>query len=63
MHAARSVALKCKEDSTWPWLTELVKRRPHNVVVAAIANKLARTIWAVLMKGQPWNPNAWQGTV
>jgi transposase len=32
-------------------------------VVAAIANKLARTIWAVLIKGQPWNPNAWQGTV
>lgn len=63
MHAARSVVLKCKEGSTWPWLTELVKRRPHNVVVAAVANKLARTIWAVLIKGQPWNPNAWQGTV
>ena len=31
------------------------------MMVAAVANKLARTIWAVLIKGQPWNPNAWQG--
>ena len=27
----------------------------------ALANKLARTIWAVLIKGQPRNPYAWPG--
>ena len=29
------------------WLTELVKRRPKNVAVVAMANKMARTIWAL----------------
>lgn len=62
MHAARSVVLKSHEASTWPWLQTLLKRRPYNVVVAAVANKLARTIWAVLAKGQAWNAQAWQGT-
>ncbi|HEY1534297.1 MAG TPA: hypothetical protein VGL55_03950 [Steroidobacteraceae bacterium] len=39
------------------WLTELLKRRPFNVVVAALANKLARTIWAVLAHGKPYQPH------
>lgn len=60
MHAARSVVLKSHEASKWPWLQTLLKRRPYNVVVAAVANKLARTIWAVLAKGQPWNAQVWQ---
>src|ERR1700730_13051932 len=29
------------------WLSELVKRRPKNVAVVAMANKMARTIWAL----------------
>lgn len=28
--------------------------------VVAVANKLARTIWAVLARGQAWRPQAWQ---
>lgn len=36
----------------------LLRRRPYNVVVAAAANKLARTIWAVLAKGKPYDPAA-----
>lgn len=32
---------------------------PYSVVVAAVANKLARTIWAVLSKGKPWQPVQW----
>ena len=61
MHAARSVVLQSHEASTRPWLQTLLKRRPYNVVVAAVANKLARTIWAVLAKGQAWSAQAWQG--
>jgi transposase len=30
------------------WVQELSKRRPSNVVTIALANKMARTIWAVL---------------
>jgi len=38
----------------------LLQRRPYNVVVATVANKLVRTIWAVLAKGQAWRAQAWQ---
>jgi transposase len=42
MHAARSVIIRGERTA---WLSALPKRRPFNVVVAALANKLARTIW------------------
>jgi hypothetical protein len=29
-------------------------------VVAAVANKLARPIWAMLAKGQSWRANTWR---
>ncbi len=46
IHGARSVLAHTKEPSTW--LQEIGKRRPLNVVAVAIANKTARTIWALL---------------
>ncbi|MDB0544197.1 IS110 family transposase [Ralstonia solanacearum] len=48
MHDARSVITRGTRS---PWLDGLLQRRPFNVVVAAMANKLARTIWAVLYRG------------
>ncbi|WP_197339990.1 IS110 family transposase [Ralstonia solanacearum] len=48
MHGARSVITRGTRS---PWLDGLLQRRPFNVVVAAMANKLARTIWAVLYRG------------
>ena len=30
------------------WAVNLAERRPRNVAVVALANKMARTIWAVL---------------
>jgi transposase len=59
MHGARAV-VRSDRATSWPWLSELLKRRPYSVVVAAVANKLARTIWAILAKGQAWRPQAWQ---
>jgi transposase len=59
MHGARAV-VRSDRATSWPWLAELSKRRPYSVVVAAVANKLARTIWAVLAKGTQWQPRAWQ---
>src|SRR5579863_5276871 len=32
----------------YPWVTELLARRPAKVVAVALANKMARTAWAVL---------------
>jgi len=60
MHGARAVVIRSNDGPTWPWLAALLKRRPYSVAVAAVANKLARTIWAVLARGQAWRPEAWQ---
>jgi transposase len=35
-----------------PWLQGLLARRTPNVVVVALANKMARTIWALLAHGR-----------
>jgi transposase len=34
-----------------PWLTQLLARRPFNVVAVALANKMARMAWALIAKG------------
>jgi len=34
-----------------PWLSALLARRPFKVVAVALANKMARIIWALLTKG------------
>ena len=46
IHGARSVLTHSKEPA--PWITKLRQRRPLNVAVVALANKMARTIWALL---------------
>jgi transposase len=45
IHGARAVLLHTKTPS--PWLQQLRQRRPLNVVVVALGNKIARTIWAL----------------
>jgi transposase len=52
IHGARSVMARGKHS---PWVAALLKRRPYSVAVAALANKLARTIWAVLARGRPYD--------
>ncbi len=37
-----------------PWLGELVHRKPTKVAAVALANKIARTAWAVLATGEPY---------
>jgi len=38
-----------------PWLRGLLSRRPKNVVIVALANKIARTIWALLVHGRTFD--------
>jgi transposase len=52
IHGARSVLNHSKEPG--PWLEQMKKRRPANVVVVAQAAKMARTIWAVTAKEQSY---------
>jgi len=35
----------------YPWLTQLLARKPFKVVAVALANKMARTAWALLAHG------------
>jgi transposase len=46
IHGARSVIIGAKERAVW--VERLRSRRPLNVAVVALANKMARTIWALL---------------
>jgi transposase len=39
-----------------PWLQGLLSRRPKNVAIVALANKIARTIWALLAHGRTFDP-------
>jgi len=38
----------------YPWLTQLLARRPFKVVAIALANKMARVAWALLARGQTY---------
>ena len=46
IHGARAVLTTAKDPG--PWVSALRQRRPLNVAVVALANKMARTIWAIL---------------
>jgi transposase len=55
-HGARAV-VNFQVKNRNPWIDQLRSRRPHNVVVVAQANKIARTIWALLAKNRQYDPN------
>ena len=40
-----------QQPEKYPWLTQLLARRPFKVVAVALANKMARIAWALLAKG------------
>ena len=52
VHGARAVMRWHGTKSSW--LSGLLKRRPFNVAVVALANKLARIAWAVMARGEDY---------
>jgi transposase len=52
IHGARSVLAHATEPGEWIRL--MAKRRPPNVVTVALANKMARMIWAILAHDRPY---------
>lgn len=52
IHGARAVLTHAKEPGAW--VREISQRRPPNVVTVALANKMARTIWALLAYDRPY---------
>ena len=53
IHGARAVLTHSKVRSSW--LEALSARRTWNTVVVALANKMARTIWALLAHGRTYD--------
>jgi transposase len=56
---ARAIVGRAKPSS---WIERLLQRRHFNVVVTAVANKMARTVWAVLAKGVAFDQVKWNPT-
>lgn len=54
IHGARAVITHAKARD--PWVEALLARRPLNAVVVALANKMARTLWALLAHGRHYEP-------
>jgi transposase len=50
---AVSVLRRAKNNpERFPWVTRLLARRPFKVVAVALANKMARIAWALMMSGK-----------
>jgi transposase len=41
-----------------PWLRQLLQRRPRKLCAVALANKMARIAWALMINGQDYRPPA-----
>jgi transposase len=55
IHGARSViAHQRRAKRLSPWLSGLLQRRPLNVAVVALANKMARTAWGLAAHGRSY---------
>src|ERR1700724_3065104 len=56
IHGARAVVMRSKRDriAMGAWMTSLEMRAPRNVLIVAMANKLARIAWAVLSPAQDY---------
>ncbi|AOY01367.1 IS110 family transposase [Jeongeupia sp. USM3] len=59
VQGARAVMQRAdrRDDALGTWLRGLLGRRHSNVVACALANKLARIVWAVLAKGGQYQPH------
>ena len=55
IHGARTALTRTKAPPQWQ--LRLVSRRPLNVATVALANKTARTAWALLAHDREYNPN------
>ena len=42
--------------SASPWLLKLLERKPRKVAAVALANKMARVLWAMMARGEGYRP-------
>ena len=55
IHGARAALTSSKVPPEWA--VRLAERRPPNVATVALANKMARTIWALLAHDRAYQAN------
>jgi hypothetical protein len=46
--------------SALPWLLKLLERRPRKLAAVALANKMARIVWAMMARGEAYRPRAFE---
>lgn len=56
--AAAMVQQARRHPDKHPWLIALLARRPAKVAIVALANKMARVAWAVLVRGETYRAPA-----
>lgn len=49
------------DPSVSPWIAGLLQRMPAKQAAVAVANKLARIAWAILVSGKTYNASALAG--
>jgi transposase len=49
---ATAVIGQAKPGRTAPWLLALLARKPKKLAALALANKMARTVWAMMVSGE-----------
>jgi len=56
---ASAVLLQAKRGrlkTPWPWLAKLCLHKPHKLAAVALANKLARIAWKLMVSGETYRP-------
>ncbi|ESZ01969.1 hypothetical protein X737_38780 [Mesorhizobium sp. L48C026A00] len=56
-HAVRRFSRTGKAPST-RWAADLLMKKPYNVLAVALANKIARVVWALMMSGRRFEASA-----
>jgi hypothetical protein len=54
---ATAVIRHAKPGRASAWLLALLARRPRKLAAVALANKMARIVWAMMTSGEPYRQN------
>ena len=53
-----TAVLSGKNGASDPWRARLLKSKPRKLAAVAVANKMARIVWAVMVRGEAYRPSA-----
>jgi transposase len=56
--ATAEIADMRRRGRSWPWLKDLIARKPPKLVVIALANKLARIAWKLMVSSERYRPTS-----